>query len=355
MTDTSAAAATPRRSWRAALQPVTEDGMRRHRIEWHSREGRRVHVFEEADVAAVDTALGARRPLLLLGEPGTGKTQLASAVAAAFDAPFVSWTVDARTEPGDLLFTIDHIKRLANAQVAGALHAAGSDDPNTARSRIEHAMKLDRYVVPGPLWWALDWRGAKAAEAGERGRIERFDAFERTRRVVALIDEIDKAEPDVPNGLLEVLGSSSFRGPIETVARDPRMQEQPLVFITSNDERDLPDAFLRRCVVHVLRFPDDFVAGMVLRGRAHFPSMPEELLVAAAELLDEDRRALREGARPGLAEYIDLLRVLDAMTAEPGESPEDHTRRRRRAIGVIGRFTFEKYAEIAAERARREQ
>ncbi len=353
--DVTAVKSAPRRSWRAALKHVEGDGARRYRMEWDSRGRRHVHVFEEADVAAVDTALAARRPLLLLGEPGTGKTQIAAAVAAAFDAPFVSWTLDARTEPGDLLFTVDHIKRLANAQVAGALHAIGSDDANIARSKIEHAMKLDRYVVPGPLWWALDWKGALATEANERERIERFEAFGRTRRVVALIDEIDKAEPDVPNGLLEVLGSNSFRGPVATVARNPNEQEAPLVFITSNDERDLPDAFLRRCVVHVLRLPDDFVAGMARRGRAHFPSMPDELLVAAAELLHADRAALHEGARPGLAEYIDLLRVLDAMPADASESPADHTQRRRRAINVIGRFTFKKFSEIAAERARRER
>lgn len=262
----------------------------------------RKHVFLEDDIRAVEAALGAQRPLLLLGEPGIGKSQLAEAIAHAQGWDFRSKTVDALTEPGDLLWDEDAVSRLAEAQLAGATR---QDDAEQIRANL----RRDKFVTPGVLWWAFDPNSAAKA-AGK--------PMVKTSRTVALIDEIDKAESSVPNGLLEALGAGKFRVPGRDENDPICVSTWPLVIITSNDERPLPKAFIRRCIVHRMTADGihSFADWLITRGQAYYPA-PElkETLEHVAAAVKADRvRAENDRLYPlpGLAEYLDLLRALFA-------------------------------------------
>jgi len=273
---------------------------------------RSVHVFDDKSIDAVNAALAAGRPLLLRGEPGTGKSQLARAVAYQLGWPLVSTVIDSRVEARDLLWYFDGVARLAAAQIAGAM-----------RQGIQELAE-ENFVRPGPLWWAFDWNGA----VQQRSRCVQhgLHSLQPTatpagwspgvpgQGVVVLIDEIDKADPDVPNGLLEALGEGRFTtlGGAEVVVTGT----PPLVLLTSNEERALPDAFVRRCLVHELVLPserDALVSHLSERiAAAHFPEVDIRVRRQAAELLYEDRsEAQRRGwPRPGQAEYLDLIRAV---------------------------------------------
>jgi MoxR-like ATPase len=267
------------------------------------------HVIDGQSLNALNAAIAARRPLLVRGEPGTGKSQLARAAAALLGRALVSHTVDARTDTHDLLYTVDHVARLAEAQLLGALR--------TKRRTAQERLALKNFTRPGPLWWAFDWAGAKkhASEPPHWAP----GAWAPEHGCVVLIDEIDKADAMVPNGLLDALGHESFdvHGCNQTVAMNST--KPPLVIITTNEERSLPDAFLRRCMVLQLEFPD--AEKLVARGQAHFPACDLEVLRRAATQLTEDRKTCKrlELSKPGTAEYIDLLRVLTTM--RPGDTP----------------------------------
>jgi MoxR-like ATPase len=236
-----------------------------------------VHVFDQQSIDAINAALAAGRPLLVRGEPGTGKSQLARAAAKVLGRVFVSYVVDSRTESRDLLWQFDAVSRLAEAQLSGALN----EDPQQARDRLE----VINFVAPGPLWWAFAWNNAsdQAAKIGQ-APYPQTDGGKPDKGCVVLVDEIDKAESDVPNGLLEALGIGQFTpmGRQEPVsAGDP----VPLVIITTNEERRLPDAFVRRCMVLHLQLPasrDKLLHMLIERGRAHFPETSEEVLREAA-------------------------------------------------------------------------
>ncbi len=282
-----------------------------------------VHVFDWESIRAVNAALAARRPLLVRGEPGIGKSQLARAAARHLRRVYVQHVVDARTESRDLLWHYDAVARLADAQLAGALGDRGEE--------IRERLVVRNYLHPGPLWWAFDWGGAlrQAKTVGDASPPQ--DESEReppspANGCVVLIDEIDKAESDVPNGLLEALGAGEFtplgaNGPV--IARDP----PPLVIITTNNERALPDAFLRRCLVLHLTLPEDeteLKQVLVYRGGRHFPDASVEVLEEAAQQLYVDRKQAKDNRRyplPGQAEYLDLLRAVLALNASdpPGQ------------------------------------
>jgi MoxR-like ATPase len=296
-----------------------------------------VHVFEASAILAVNAALACNRPLLVRGEPGTGKSQLARAVAYALKRPYLSKFVDARTEATDLLWHHDAVTRLAEAQVHGA-----NETPDAVRDRVERA----HYVTPGPLWWALNWQRAKQHIEKPGLRIKAAEPHYDQPRcspdhgVVLLIDEIDKADSSVPNGLLECLGNRIFTVPgIDEVIRATVMP--PLVILTTNEDRVLPDAFIRRCVVLHLRVPDPDIwdehegerlsAGsletwLVERGLAHFGErgLTRDVALVAAKQVVKDRRRVREDGHcpAGLAEYIDLLAALygDAESFDGAES-----------------------------------
>ena len=285
-----------------------------------------VHVWDGREIAAINAALAAKRPLLVRGEPGIGKSQLARAAAKAMGRAFLPYVVDSRTESRDLLWHYDAVARLADAQLMGALV---NNDPDGGVASARERLAVRRYLQPRPLWWAFDWADAlHQAHSVNQHSPEQPDGGDPANGCLVLIDEIDKAESDVPNGLLEALGSGSFAPPDRP---NPVMAvgEPPLVIITTNEERALPDAFIRRCLVLHLLLPensDDLIKHLVDRGRAHFPQQryphaTDELLNKAAQLLARDREtADREHwlPLPGQAEYLDLVRAILSLDGQGG-------------------------------------
>lgn len=270
------------------------------------------HVFSRNSIVAINAALATRRPLLVRGEPGTGKSQLARAAAVALGRVFLSKVIDSRTESRDLLFTFDAVARLADAQVQGAL--------KTNPVEVRHKLRESRYIAPGPLWWAFDWQDAKR-QAIASGAARPVGDGERVGAVL-LIDEIDKADSALPNGLLEALGYARFPRPGGGFVVCKGVP--PLTIITTNEERSLPDAFLRRCLVLQLawpRDPEEFKTELLRWGRVHFrEDVDETVLKEAAEILEEDRRQVSERRLnpPGGAEYIDLVRaVVEQRSKDP--------------------------------------
>ncbi|MEM7244515.1 MAG: MoxR family ATPase [Acidobacteriota bacterium] len=269
-----------------------------------SEVGSAVHVFDRASVDAVNSALAAGRPLLLRGEPGTGKSQLARAAAQVLGRPFLASVMDSQVEARDLLWTFDAVTRLADAQVC-------SVDDGSPRELLEPK----KYIHPGPIWWALDWKSAgDQAQLAGAPSPEVPEGCSEANGMVLLLDEIDKADSSVPNGLLQALGERSFS------VRDGRTIRAtagvaPLIVLTTNEERALPAAFLRRCLVLHLALPKasaELVRFLAERGQQHFPRCSKAVREAAAELLVEDRDVDQQRGLipPGQAEYLDLLRVL---------------------------------------------
>lgn len=268
------------------------------------------HIFEPAHVLAINAALVTGRPLLLRGEPGTGKTQLARAAAVGLKRALVAQTVDARTETRDLLYVVDEVARLAEAQVQGALCGPAGLTMEQVRANV----RLSRFVTPGPLWWGMNWEAAlRHVNDAERPECAPPSpaGWSAAQGAVVLIDEIDKADTSIPNGLLDALGQGRFAAPSGFVS--PAADAlPPLVVITTNEERALPDAFLRRCWVLHLEVPEGeaLVAWLVARGEAHFQAtgVAPELLRRVAQMVAEDRAQLpKTSARPATAEYLDLV------------------------------------------------
>ncbi len=303
-----------------------------------------VHVFDVGSIEAINAALAARRPLLVRGEPGTGKSQLARAAAAALGRALLSFTADARTEARELKFTVDTVARLAEAQILGHLPREEGFDAR------EHLAEI-RFTSPGPLWWLFDWLDAQrqadfALGAGRWTPPWTPDGEPPAQGAVLLLDEIDKADPAVPNGLLEALDQGQFKRPDGRVIFAKSSAPAPLVVVTTNEERALPDAFVRRCLVLQLGWPSDpteLVKKFMARGRAHFASVEEEVLRAAAEMVAEDRAqiARRGVCPPGGAEYLDLLRAVAVRW--PGDAE-----RQAAALGRIRAFALRKHPEASA-------
>jgi MoxR-like ATPase len=270
------------------------------------------HVFEEEHGYALMAAEAAGRPLLLRGEPGTGKSQLARAAAAATNRLFLSVVVNARTECEDLQWRFDAIARLGEAQILAGIQES------ERLSRLTPA----RFLSPGPLWWALDWHSAQQQHEYAFNAVdpvpEQPKGWEPAHGSVLLIDEIDKADTDLPNSLLETLGNGDFNVPYlgGSVRRDTTIPP-PLVVITTNEERELPAAFIRRCLVLPLSLPekqDQLIGFLSERGGVHFKDCTLKVRQRAAEFLAEDRAAVESGQpRPGQAEYLDLLRAITGM------------------------------------------
>jgi len=297
-----------------------------------------VHVFDEESVWALNAALAARRPLLVRGEPGVGKTQLARAAAAreVLNCPLISFVVDSSTESRDLLWTFDAVKRLAEAQISGAL--------NESEEEVQFRLDPERFFHPGPLWWAFDWENAEKQAELVRDAAPAVPArWNPGDGCVVLIDEIDKAESDVPNGLLEALGAGAFH-PKGRRERVEIQAEPPLVVITTNEERVLPDAFVRRCLVLEMVLPktaEALTALLVERGRAHFGELTnDEVLEAGAEMLLRDRLAARSTPVPGQAEYLDLIRVVAELC--PGDFDKQKS-----TLDRVAKFVLEKHASAA--------
>ena len=304
---------------------------------------RQAHVSSTEDENALQAALDARRPLLVRGEPGVGKTQLAQAAAVSLKRAFVSFTVDAMTEPRDLHYWEDAVERLAQAQVSGLSFQRNSievQNPSDVASEfMAEAMqkvKRENFVRPGPLWWAYQWKTAQEMSRNQKEPSQPNAQCCSSNGVVLLIDEIDKADPSFPNGLLEALGQRSFTPPGE-LANPITPDNWPMVIITSNDERRLPDAFIRRCVVYDMYVPEgqNFVDWLVERGKQHFPqnknpgASPEFLNKVAIQVRKDRDDLVGMRPLPGQAEYLDLLRALFT----PTEQTEEDLNQRLQAIG----------------------
>ncbi len=272
-----------------------------------------VHCIDKPTVLAIVAAVTANRPLLILGEPGTGKSHTARAAAELLHRQFLSTVVQPHSDYQDLMWTIDHTARLGEAQLMAALKDC------SPKQDARKELAIEKYLSPGPLWWAYDWQDAKGQKCHAEYRPEEDTNKSNAAKeqgVVLLIDEIDKADLSLANGLLETLGNGSFNVPF--FGRSVRGKIPPLVVITSNDTRELPKAFIRRCVVHTLSLPEEETK---LRdyfehiGRAQFSTMePSVIASAVAEIIKERKKSLPgQQVRTGLAELVDLLRALNEL------------------------------------------
>ena len=305
----------------------------------------RCHQFDAWSIKAVNAAIAAKRPLLVRGEPGVGKTQLAAAVALELKRGFLSFTVDSRTESRDLLYRFDAVARLADAQVLGQ----SSCSPQEMRKELA----VEKFLKPGPLWWAFDWNSIQETQldtdtpfAMEHNELMRASGNLDRNGWLVLIDEIDKAETDVPNGLLEALGMSQFR-PLGRSNPVTVTGPAPLVVITTNEERVLPDAFIRRCMVLHLELPrtdDGLKTHLMKRGEAHFGSNVEDKVLArAVDLLLTDRKsAIRKQLNPlpGQAEFLDLVRAVIEL------AKSDQSKTQLQWIDEIARYALKKHPEM---------
>ena len=217
--------------------------------------------------AAVNCALALERPLLVKGEPGTGKTLLAEAIANALGARLLTWTVKSTTRAQDGLYVYDTVQRLYDSRF-------GDGDVRDIR----------RYIRFGPL--------------GE--------AFRSEERVVLLIDEVDKADLEFPNDLLHELDRMRFR--ILETNEEVEAKARPVVVVTSNNEKELPDAFLRRCVFHFIDFPDRALMERIVR--VHHPRLDDSLAQQALDIFYQLRDLTRLRKRPSTSELVDWLAVL---------------------------------------------
>jgi MoxR-like ATPase len=222
---------------------------------------------------AVNAAITLKRPLLVKGEPGTGKTMLAEEVAAALNLPLMQWHIKSTTKAQQGLYEYDAVSRLRDSQLA---------DPVSA----ERVKDIRNYIVQGTLW----------------------QAFTAEQPVALLIDEIDKADIEFPNDLLRELDRMEFHcyETRETI----RARHRPLVFITSNNEKELPDAFLRRCFFHYIKFPDADTMRQIVD--VHFPDLKKELLAAALKNFYDIRNLPGLKKKPSTSELLDWLKLLVA-------------------------------------------
>ncbi len=297
-----------------------------------------VHVFDARTALALQAAWLAERPLLVRGDPGTGKSQLARAAAVALGWELVSEVVSAHTEIQDLWYRFDAVSRLGQAQLLSV-----SADKADAKL-LQTALDPKKFLSPGVLWWAYAWQTAERYYQASECKSYHpnpnhalnlaASPVEPPKGVVLLLDEIDKADADLPNSLLETLDNARFRIPwvnesIGYQADDPKAL-RPLVVITTNEDRQLPAAFVRRCLVLHLELPeteDELVAYLVQRGEEHFSKAdgaclfePPILEQAARQLYAERGQASALGMKPpGQAEYLDLLRVLARMNLSTAE------------------------------------
>jgi len=269
-----------------------------------SRDGR-VYVWNPEIELAVNVALATGRPLLVRGPSGSGKSSLAAAVALAQEWRYYEEVVSSRTEAQHFLWRFDALRRLSDAQTN-----EGVQDPVA-------------YVRPGSLWWAFD--GDSAARRGVTTPLPGIKDPTRlpappSARAVVLIDEIDKADPDVPNNLLVPLGSLEFTC---TDADDAKVKavEVPLVVITTNDERELPNAFLRRCVVATLQRPGR--QQLLDIAIAHYGEDEADLYERVADALEQVASAKEKRLHPpSTAEYLDAIGACRELEVQPDDSSQ---------------------------------
>ncbi len=218
---------------------------------------------------AVDAAVKLERPLLVKGEPGTGKTVLAIEVAKTLELPLIEWHIKSQTKASQGLYEYDAVSRLRDSQLGD-----------------ERVGDIRNYIKRGKLW----------------------DAFDSDQRVVLLIDEIDKADIEFPNDLLQELDRMEFF--VYETQETIKAKHRPIVFITSNNEKELPDAFLRRCFFHYINFPDRETMQEIIE--LHYPQIKQGLVKEAMEIFFDVRKVPGLKKKPSTSELIDWLKLLMA-------------------------------------------
>ncbi len=237
-------------------------------------EGSQSYVATPDLLLSVNAALTLERPLLIKGEPGTGKTMLAEEVAKALGRPLVQWHVKSTTKAQHGLYEYDAVSRLRDSQLG-----------------VKGVENVVNYIKPGVLW----------------------GAFASDQQSVVLIDEIDKADIEFPNDLLRELDRMEFF--VHETGETVRAKVRPLFIITSNNEKDLPDAFLRRCFFHYIKFPDAETMKKIVA--VHFTDLKGDLVSAALQTFFELRDAPALKKKPSTSELIDWLRLLVAEDIDP--------------------------------------
>ncbi|WP_043526583.1 AAA family ATPase [Litchfieldella xinjiangensis] len=232
-------------------------------------QGTSSYVATDALRQAVNAAVTLERPLLIKGEPGTGKTLLAEELASSLGTRLITWHVKSTTKAAQGLYEYDAVSRLRDSQLG-----------------IEGVGDVANYIRPGKLW----------------------EAFEADERVVLLIDEIDKADIEFPNDLLQELDRMEFY--VYETDRTVRARHRPIIVITSNNEKELPDAFLRRCFFHYIDFPDRETMGRIVD--VHFPDIEARLVQQALEVFFDLRQAPGLKKKPSTSELVDWLKLLMA-------------------------------------------
>ena len=247
-------------------------------------EGTKSYVATEELAAAVNAAIVLERPLLVKGEPGTGKTELARQVADALGAPMLEWHIKSTTKAQQGLYEYDAVSRLRDSQL-------GDERVNDVRN----------YIRKGKLW----------------------EAFTADERPVLLIDEIDKADIEFPNDLLQELDRMEFF--VYETGETIKAKQRPIVIITSNNEKELPDAFLRRCFFHFIAFPDEETMEAIVN--VHFPKLKGRLLSEALRVFYEVRQIPGLKKKPSTSELLDWLKLLLVEDIDPSVLRERDSRK----------------------------
>jgi MoxR-like ATPase len=246
-------------------------------------QGTENYVATEDLKVAVNAAVLLRRPLLVKGEPGTGKTVLAQEIAEALGAPLIEWNVKSTTKAHQGLYEYDAVARLRDGQLGD-----------------ERVHDIRNYIKKGKLW----------------------DAFTSPQLPVLLIDEIDKADIEFPNDLLQELDRMEFH--VYETGETIKAAERPVVVITSNNEKELPDAFLRRCFFHYIKFPDHDTMRAIID--VHFPGIQKVLVSRALEIFYEVREVPGLKKKPSTSELLDWLKLLlaEEMPLDVLQSRDPH-------------------------------